>query len=108
MWLFVGGVHGGGSMRVRAQQLVLVGVLVLLGGIFITRIGQGDGGGAGATLPDTGGAEVGWARFEPDNGAVHVKVRAYGLAPGFHGFHVPAAGACLPPFPSAGGPPNTP
>jgi Cu-Zn family superoxide dismutase len=90
-------------MRVRARQLVLVGVLVLLGGIFITQVGQADEGVAVATLHDTSGAEVGWARFEPDNGAVHVKVRAYGLPPGFHGFHVHAVGVCVPPFASAGG-----
>jgi superoxide dismutase, Cu-Zn family len=81
-------------MRVRARRLVLVGVLVLLGGILITRVGQANEGVAVATLQDASGADVGWARFEPDNGAVRIKVRAYGLPPGFHGFHVHALGVC--------------
>jgi superoxide dismutase, Cu-Zn family len=81
-------------MRVRARQLVLVGVLVLLGGILITRVGQAGEGVAVATLRDTGGADVGWARFEPDGAAVHVKARAYGMSPGFHSFHVHAVGVC--------------
>jgi Cu-Zn family superoxide dismutase len=66
----------------------------VLGGIFTARVGQADQGEAVAELRDTGGAAVGWARFEPDGDAVHVKVRAYGLAPGFHGFHVHAFGIC--------------
>jgi superoxide dismutase, Cu-Zn family len=92
-------------MRVRARQLVLVGLLVLLGGILITRAGQADEGVAVATLRDASGAGIGWARFEPDGGAVHVKVRAYGLPPGFHGFHVHAVGVCdgAVGFTSAGG-----
>jgi superoxide dismutase, Cu-Zn family len=92
-------------MRVRARQLVLVGVLVLLGGILITRVGQAEEGAAVATLHDASGADIGWARFEPDGTAVHVKVRAYGLTPGFHGFHVHALGVCdgAVGFTSAGG-----
>jgi superoxide dismutase, Cu-Zn family len=81
-------------MRVRARQLVLVGVLVLLGGILITRVGQADEGVAVATLQDPSGTALGWARFEPDGDAVHVKVRVYGLTPGFHGFHVHTLGVC--------------
>jgi superoxide dismutase, Cu-Zn family len=92
-------------MRVRARQLVLVGVLVLLGGILITRPGQAQAGVAVATLQNTSGADVGWVRFEPDGDAVHVKVRADGLTAGFHGFHVHAAGICdgLVGFATAGG-----
>ena len=92
-------------MRVRARRLVLVGVLVLLGGILITRVGRAEEGVAVATLQDASGAEVGWARFEPDRDAVHVKARAYGLTPGFHGFHVHALGVCdgAVGFASAGG-----
>lgn len=81
-------------MRVRARQLVLVGVLVLLGGILITRVGQANEGVAVARLQDASGAGVGWARFTPDGDGVHVKVRAYGLTPGFHGFHVHTLGVC--------------
>jgi Cu-Zn family superoxide dismutase len=92
-------------MRVRARQLVLVGVLVLLGGILITRVGQAEEGVAVATLQDASGADIGWARFEPDGDAVHVKTRAYGLTPGFHGFHVHTLGVCdgAVGFTSAGG-----
>jgi|Tabmets5t2r1_1033131.scaffolds.fasta_scaffold01148_3 Cu-Zn family superoxide dismutase len=92
-------------MRVHARQLVLVGVLVLLGGILITRVGQAEEGVAVATLQDASGADVGWARFERDGAAVHVKARAYGLPPGFHGFHVHAVGVCdgAVGFASAGG-----
>jgi superoxide dismutase, Cu-Zn family len=81
-------------MRVRARQLALVGVLALLGVAVLTRVGQADERSAEATLHTASGAEVGWARFEADGDAVHVKVRAYGLTPGFHGFHVHAAGVC--------------
>jgi len=92
-------------MRVRARQLVLVGVLVLLGGMLITRVGQADEKVAVATLQDASGADVGWARFERDGAAVHVKARAYGLTPGFHGFHVHTLGVCdrAVGFTSAGG-----
>ncbi len=84
---------------------MLVGVLVLLGGILITRVGQAEEGVAVATLKDASGADIGWARFEPDGDAVHVKVRAYGLSPGFHGFHVHTLGVCdgAVGFTSAGG-----
>jgi len=84
---------------------VRVGVLVLLGGILITRVGQAEEGVAVATLKDASGADIGWARFEPDGDAVHVKVRAYGLSPGFHGFHVHTLGVCdgAVGFTSAGG-----
>ncbi len=81
-------------MRVRGRQLVMVGVLTLLGGIFTVRVSQADQGRALAGLRDTGGAAVGFARFEPDGDAVHVKVRTYGLTPGFHGFHVHSFGVC--------------
>lgn len=81
-------------MRVRGRQLALVGVLVVLGGIFTARVGQADQSKALAELRDAQGAAVGWARFEPDGDAVHVKVRTYGLAPGFHGFHVHSVGVC--------------
>jgi superoxide dismutase, Cu-Zn family len=81
-------------MRARARQLVLVGVLVVLGVMLVTRVGQAEEKTAVATLHNASGADVGWASFEADGGAVHVKVRAYGLTPGFHGFHVHALGVC--------------
>jgi Cu-Zn family superoxide dismutase len=58
---------------------------------------------AEATLVDATGAVVGSARFTEDGrGRVHVSVQVTGLAPGLHGIHVHAAGACTPTFDAAG------
>ncbi|MDQ3771498.1 MAG: superoxide dismutase family protein [Actinomycetota bacterium] len=66
-----------------------------------------------ATVRNTGGATVGHINFTDDDGAVLVKARFRGLAPGFHGFHIHSIGVCDPsakdptgatvPFFSAGG-----
>jgi superoxide dismutase, Cu-Zn family len=59
---------------------------------------------ATATLVDESGAVVGFARFvENANGSVVVNVHVHGIAPGDHGIHVHAVGACSPTFASAGG-----
>lgn len=59
---------------------------------------------ATATLKDSGGASIGWARFTEDaHGIVHVNVHVKGLAPGAHGIHIHAVGACSPTFAEAGG-----
>jgi Cu-Zn family superoxide dismutase len=58
---------------------------------------------ASARLADPQGKEVGTATFEPADGGVRIDVRASGLSPGKHGFHVHAVGKCEPPdFKSAG------
>lgn len=50
-----------------------------------------------ATLNSSTGAEVGSVRFLPtEDGKVSVRVRAFGLTPGFHGYHVHTAGVCDP------------
>ena len=58
---------------------------------------------ASATFVDASGAEVGWARLVEDaTGIVHVSVHVRGLAPGLHGIHIHAVGACAPTFAAAG------
>jgi Cu-Zn family superoxide dismutase len=63
---------------------------------------------AEATLRDAAGAEVGTARLTEDAaGRLHVTVHVRGVAPGRHGLHLHAVGACAAgagaPFASAGG-----
>jgi Cu-Zn family superoxide dismutase len=63
---------------------------------------------AGATLLDATGAEIGSARLTADGtGRVHLVVQVRGVAPGRHGIHLHAVGACTlggtPAFASAGG-----
>ncbi len=63
---------------------------------------------ASATLIDTSGNVIGFAKFvELNDGRVLVNIHAQGLAPGRHGIHVHAVGACAlgttPAFISAGG-----
>jgi Cu-Zn family superoxide dismutase len=59
---------------------------------------------ASATFVDTTGAQVGWARLVEDStGVVHVNIHVTGLAPGLHGIHIHAVGACAPTFAAAGG-----
>jgi superoxide dismutase, Cu-Zn family len=65
--------------------------------------GNDDNGGAKVVLRDAGGAVVGSVRMTHRHGEVFVRASVDGLAPGFHGFHVHAVGACAPPFTSAGG-----
>jgi Cu/Zn superoxide dismutase len=59
---------------------------------------------ASAPLRDASGAIIGAATFSGRDGAVLVSVRAKGLSPGFHGFHIHSVGLCAPAdFTSAGG-----
>jgi len=59
---------------------------------------------ARAVLNDAAGAAAGVVTFSQRADGVHVHVRASGLAPGFHGFHVHDVGTCTAPaFTSAGG-----
>ena len=61
---------------------------------------------ADATLHDAAGAVVGRARFTEDaTGRVHLTVHVRGVAPGRHGLHLHATGACVAgtAFASAGG-----
>lgn len=59
---------------------------------------------ADVKLVNTAGNQVGKARLTQEgSGNVVIQVHVHDLAPGFHGFHVHAVGACVPPFTSAGG-----
>jgi Cu-Zn family superoxide dismutase len=54
-------------------------------------------------LRNADGRPVGTVRLDQEDGAVLVRAGVHDLTPGFHGFHVHAVGACVPPFTSAGG-----
>jgi superoxide dismutase, Cu-Zn family len=58
---------------------------------------------AATTIYDMNGKRVGVAFFRQRQGEVAVTAAVWGLAPGFHGFHVHAVGECVAPFMSAGG-----
>lgn len=58
---------------------------------------------AEAKLYNRDGNQVGMARLVQRSDHVLVQVHVHDLAPGFHGFHVHAAGVCLLPYTSAGG-----
>lgn len=59
---------------------------------------------ASATIINTSGAPVGWARFVEDStGTVHVNVHVEGLTPGLHGIHIHRAAVCNPAFSPAFG-----
>jgi len=59
---------------------------------------------ARAELKDAQGKVVGRATLSDASGGVKVALKATGLKPGAHGFHIHAVGKCEPPaFTSAGG-----
>lgn len=66
---------------------------------------EGDRSGerAWAVLRDESGQRVGVAVLKHRHGKTDVDAEVWGVAPGFHGFHVHAVGECVPPFTSAGG-----
>lgn len=89
---------------------------ILLATLTVTAVGVGatiasadadSGGGAvhaHATLLDAGGAEVGTVLLTEDaSGTLHVNAKIAGIAPGDHGIHIHAVGACSPTFAAAGG-----
>jgi Cu-Zn family superoxide dismutase len=96
----------------RVKLALVVAVAVTAVTAAIAAAGSADGGGhdrgghwATAELQSPAGASVGEVTFKqhPSGGPVTVRVRAHGLEPGFHGFHVHAVGRCDPPtFASAG------
>jgi superoxide dismutase, Cu-Zn family len=100
------------SPRWLAAAVLLALVLVPVGVAASERMGRRE---ATATLRDTHGTVVGQVRLEDRGGGrTRVRVRASGLSPGFHGFHLHAVGVCDPnavdpatgrvtPFFSAGG-----
>ena len=85
--------------------LAAFALLVMSAAATAPAIAAGDGAQhASATFIDTTGATAGWARLVEDaSGVVHVNVHVEGLAPGRHGIHIHAIGACTPTFGAAGG-----
>jgi superoxide dismutase, Cu-Zn family len=81
--------------------------VALATGIGVAMATGGDDGRFGrrafAVLKDATGQKVGVAVFKERHGKVDVDAEVWGVAPGFHGFHVHATGECVPPFTSAGG-----
>jgi Cu-Zn family superoxide dismutase len=92
-------------LRVALAAAVLAGALVA-GATFVSASGRsGEVPGIAVTLAGAAGKPVAVASIrDAGDGTVSVRVRAWGLPPGFHGMHVHAVGACEPPeFTSAGG-----
>ena len=99
-------------MRRRIAYLLPVAALAVLGLALVATAQSGSKGKgkrartvAQASLKSSDGHAAGKVRLlERRNGKVVVVVRARGLQPGFHGFHVHEKGVCEPPaFTSAGG-----
>jgi superoxide dismutase, Cu-Zn family len=102
----------GASMRRRiayALAAAFLGALGLALAAMAESGGDGDGKrgstAAQASLRSGDGSAVAKVRLvERRNGKVVVLIRARGLEPGFHGFHIHETGLCEPPaFTSAGG-----
>lgn len=82
--------------------LVAIGALVAM--VASPVVSAGPARHAVAAFVDADGAAVGWARLVEDaRGTVHVNAHVEGLAPGRHGIHIHAVGACAPTFAAAGG-----
>lgn len=97
-------------MRVRSAQIAaVVAALAVAGGGMAARAAGVESPaiqapGAIAVLRNASGAALGRVLIVEDHGRISVRVKAGSLSPGFHGFHVHAAGACTAPdFTSAGG-----
>ena len=92
-----------------AWFLVTVALAAIVGIALLSRGGEAggsssqEGAKARALLLDGSGSQVGSVKLEQDGDAVKLKIEVNGASPGFHGFHVHTAGACVPPFTSAGG-----
>ena len=102
----------GDNMRRRITYLLPAAALAVLGFALVAtaqsdnkRKGKRARTVAQASLKSSDGSGVGVVRLvERRNRKVVVVVRAHGLQPGFHGFHVHEKGLCEPPaFTSAGG-----
>lgn len=88
-------------MSVRRAVAVAAPVLVLVALTGVTSAASARQ--AAGTFVDAAGASVGWVRLVEDaDGTVHVNVKVEGLAPGRHGIHIHAIGACSPTFAAAG------
>jgi Cu-Zn family superoxide dismutase len=94
-------------VSIRHRTLTLIGALGAAGAMLGAAAGSVSGGGAShasATIVDTSGATIGWAKLIEDaSGVVHVNVQVRGLTPGLHGIHIHSIAACSPTFAAAGG-----
>jgi superoxide dismutase, Cu-Zn family len=92
-------------MPLRRRSLALLSAPLIAGlaaGAVVA--GPADARHASGTFVDASGATVGWVMLTEDRrGEVHVNVKVDGLAPGLHGIHIHAIGACGPTFAAAGG-----
>jgi Cu-Zn family superoxide dismutase len=97
-------------VALAAVTAALVGAIVVSAGSVdrrgsATPSASSTRGEARAALVNAAGATVGTVAFDLRRGITEVIVRASGLSPGFHGFHVHTVGACdaSSGFTSAGG-----
>ncbi len=97
------------SKRMAVTTVLAIAVAT---GAVVARAGDGAGAReARATLRDASGAVLGTVWLQEAAGQINVRAVVSGFAPGFHGFHIHAAGICDPriptgqtsPFTSAGG-----
>ncbi len=94
---------------VLAGVIVLaVGLGVLIGGTKASTAAmqeQSRGREATAIMWNQAGEQVGTVTFEQEDAGIRVRADVWGLAPGFHGFHVHSVGNCdaATAFASAGG-----
>ena len=92
-----------------AWVLVALTIVIAAGGSFLQANGEAggsssrEGSKARALLQNAAGQRVGSVKLEQDGDVVKMKIDVEGAAPGFHGFHVHATGACVAAFTSAGG-----
>ena len=89
-------------MKVLHRLTLTIGALgtalALIGALAVPTF-AGGATRASATIVNTSGMAIGWARFVEDaTGLVHVSVHVKGLTPGLHGIHIHRAGDCTSPF----------
>jgi Cu-Zn family superoxide dismutase len=90
------------------RSFSIAAVIAVLAAAAATGVLAGGARHASARFIDATGATVGWAKLVEDgDGTVHVNVHVDGIAPGLHGIHIHAVGACAPTFAAAGGHYNT-
>lgn len=89
---------------VRRGRVGIAAALLAASLMALIAPARADGVGARVNLHNAAGQPVGVAKLTQEaDGSVLVRVQVHDLPPGFHGFHVHAAGLCTPPFTSAGG-----
>jgi len=86
------------------RSFSIAAVIAVLAAAAATGVLAGGARHASARFIDATGATVGWAKLVEDgDGTVHVNVHVDGIAPGLHGIHIHAVGACAPTFAASGG-----